>query len=159
MSIYDRFKSAFASSEVELARSLPVCNKGKEIMFFYSTRPNNSNSFCFEALHHVYRRDVLTSEVNDITDTLLQSDIVKACSGAIIRPLLMGEEAYEKEDEYEFLYENFYRHYISKDFDHGFSETCRQLRECFDSLIPQSPLKLLYETIGSEFFEILQKKG
>lgn len=159
MSIFERFRSVFSSTEIELACSLPVCNLESEVLFFYSTQPNDAVSFVFEAIWHAYMRDINSGDIIEITESLLKSSKATACNGSIIRPSFVGEKAYEMKDMYESIYEDYYQYLVMKRNDTLFSNTCYQLKTCFERLVPEGPLKELYEEIGQEFFSILRKNS
>lgn len=159
MSYLKRFRSVFSTVEIELASSLPVCNTNDEILFFYTTQPNDDTSFIIESICHVFKRDFQTGSIIDITSSILHMINDNAYRGSIIRPLLLGKKAYEMEDLYNEVYEEYFQQVSKKVYDVSFSDTCRRLMSSFNALIPDGALRMLYTEIGSDYFTMLQKWG
>lgn len=157
MSISNRFGQAFSSAEVELACSLPICNRDNEVLFFYSTKPNDESSYFFGTVQHVFSRDNKSGQVVELSTFPFSKKGLEACSGCIIKPKIMDEIAMDTEDKYYALYEQFYENAYNSEQQAVFSDCCRQLLSCFNELIPDGPLKELYEEIGTDYFEYLRE--
>ena len=156
MDLYERFSMAFASAEVELTTSLPICNKECEILFFYSIGRKKGQDNYFGAIHHAYKRNNKDGMIVDITDQLKQSDIYGACKGCLLQPTILDENAYEKEELYETQYEEFYKQMITGETNEDFSELCGELLDCFYELVPRGQLRDMYEALGKEYFDCLR---
>lgn len=159
MTINDRFKKTLSSVEVELACSLPICNRDYEILFFYSTQPNDEYSYKFDTLFYVYARNKDTGKITDISESVSRSDVYLKCKGAVIRPELFDDDAFDAEELYYSLYESFNESVYTNLYDDEFSITCKKLLRCFNTLVPEGPLKELYKYIGKDYFSVLTEHG
>lgn len=158
MTINDRFRTILSSVEVELACSLPICNRDYEILFFYSTLPNDEYSYIFETLFYVYARNKDTGKITDISEFISKSDAYLTCKGAVIRPEVFDDEAFDMEELYYSLYESFNENAYNH-CDESISATCKELLKCFNILVPEGPLKELYKEIGKDYFLVLAEHG
>lgn len=148
----DRFQNVYSQVEIELAQSFPVINCNCEIIFFYTTSPNDEYSFIVNKINYVFERNIKTGEIRQVELNEIEKKLVEECCGEIIRPLIMDDEAYEAEEIYYKNYEAIYD-YISAGKDIEFQIVNELMRE-FDRLIPDGKLKNLYKILGKQLFEI-----
>ena len=149
----DRFQKIYSQVEIELAQSLPVINNNSEILFFYSTSPNDEYSFVVNKIEYIFSRDNNTGEIRQVELNETDESMVKACSGEIIRPSILDDEAYEAEESYYKNYEAIYE-LILKGVDLEPQIVYELMRE-FNKLIPDGKLKNLYKILGKQLFELV----
>ena len=149
----DRFQNVYSQVEIELAQSFPVINCNCEIIFFYTTSPNDEYSFIVNKINYVFERNIKTGEIRQVELNEIEKKLVEECRGEIIRPLIMDDEAYEAEEIYYKNYEAVYD-YISAGKDIEFQILNELMRE-FDRLIPDGNLKNLYKLLGKQLFELV----
>lgn len=156
MTVLDRFDEILTSVEVELASSLPICNNEYEIMFFYSTLPNDEYSYKFGKVEHAFARNIVTGKIVNLSLDDIAHDAVAACENQVITPSVYDEDAFDAEDRYYDHYEAVFngKKALSN------SEVTKDLRDAllsdFDVLVPDGALKNLYFAVGEEFFAFLR---
>lgn len=156
MTVLDRFGEILSSVEVELASSLPICNKEYEIIFFYSTLPNDEYSYKFGKVEHAFARNIMTGKIVNLSLNDIAHDAVVACENQVITPLVYDEDAYDAEDRY---YENYEKVFNEKNTlsNSGMTTAYRNaLLSDFNVLVPEGALKNLYFAVGEEFFAFLR---
>lgn len=156
MTFLDRFGEILTSVEVELASSLPICNNEYEIIFFYSTLPNDEYSYKFGKVEHAFARNIMTGKIVNLSLNDIVHDAVVACENQVITPLVYDEEAYDAENRYYDHYEAVFNGKNSM----SNSEVTKNLRDAllsdFDVLVPDGALKKLYFAVGEDFFAFLR---
>ncbi len=150
MNLGERFRDVFSKVEFELARAYAICNDKEEIVFFYETWPNDASSYRIGEIRYVYARDHATGAMSkcEIDGQLLEQ--TDKCKDEIIKPAVMNMDAFELEDKYRALYEEYYADLIAGKKD---LQKKAELKRIFDELVPDSNLKDLYLYLGREFFE------
>ena len=147
--IFDRFKSIFEDAKVELASSYPICTGEKEILFFYSTGPNDENSFRIKYVESAYARDIISGEITQI-DLGDAEELIQNCIGEVIRPEIIGAEAYKLNKDYYILYEQYFDEISAGKKN---EELKAALIRILWQLVPDSGMKNLYLHFGRGFFE------
>ena len=158
MSVLERFEKAYSSIEVEWASSLPVCNKEHELLFFYSTAPAGDYSFRLLKLEKVLLRNHLSGDCMEYHLTEEEQKAVRSFEGQLIEPAVFDEKAFELEDLYYQNYELFYDAYVRGLPAERSAKPSGTLFKTFDTLVPNSALKDLYQLLGSEYFELLKER-
>ena len=156
MTFEDRFFEILNSVEVDLASSLPICNNEYEIMFFYSTLPNDEYSYKFGRVEHAFARNIMSGKIVKLSlyDTI--HDAVIACENQVITPLVYDEDAYAAEDRYFENYEKFFNEKHAHSKSEGATVYGSALLSDFNVLVPEGALKNLYYALGEEFFARLR---
>jgi len=149
----DRFQKVYSQVEIELAQSIPVINHNCEILFFYGTSPNDEYSYVVDEIEYVFSRDIVTNKIRKVALSEIEENLIKACCGEIIRPLIMDDEAFETEESYYKNYEAVYEQ-ISKGVDID-SQVANDLMSDFEKLIPNGHLKNLYKHLGEQLFRLM----
>lgn len=157
MTVLDRFGEILTSIEVELASSLPICNNEYEIMFFYSTLPNDEYSYKFGKVEHAFARNITTGKIVNLSFYDIAHDVTVACENQVVTPLVYDEDAYEAEDRYYEHYEEIFREKKVLTNSEMTADKRDALWSDFNVLVPDGALKNLYFTVGKEFFTFLKK--
>lgn len=175
MDFFDRFREAFSKANIELAASLPFCDRNQEYLFFYSTDATAYNLFnhnnilkeqnaafeqekegySFEDLKYICTRNLVTGKIVEYSKDefdLRNVDWEKK----LIVPKIKDEEAINAEDKYEELYETFVNEPFLIAPNTIQQETYRELWRLFNLLVPESCLRHIYMGLGKEFFDYLQ---
>ena len=158
MGVNERFKNILSNAEIELACSLPVFDKNKEILFLYSTDEVDENSFKIRRIEHLYSRDYTTGVLSE--DSILDyltNDMRLELEGSIVCPKVFDEEAFDAEEKYYLLYEKFFEMGFKENISTKDKSNLANLVRLFDLIIPESNLKMTYRTIGKEFFSYAQR--
>ena len=77
----DRFQNVYSQVEIELAQSFPVINCNCEIIFFYTTSPNDEYSFIVNKINYVFERNIKTGEIRQVELNEIEKKLVEECRG------------------------------------------------------------------------------
>lgn len=160
MSIIDRFSTKLVIAEVELACSLPICTPTEEILFLYSTAPNDEDSYLVDEIKHVYCRDNATGAISEVDAVkLVNAHTLSQLKHSVVRPTLFDDDALDAEESYLDYYEKFFKAGFKATPSQEEKENMSNLLKLFNEIIPDSRLKELYLEIGAVFFEFIKEKA
>ena len=155
MSIIDRIAPILSSIEFQLARSLPVIENGKEILFFYKVKEVDDVKYTISEIKYILFVDSKTGEVKkkNASDILPKSVMDETISNINIHTMDVETEL-RMEDEYLIWYEKAYEHYVTC----GYIEDViiKNLSVAFKSIIDKTSLKCVYMFLAKDFVQRLE---
>lgn len=147
----ERFKDILLNMRDDLSCSLPICNHGNEVIFFYYTKPDEHKQYHLEKVIGVFSRDIQTGKIEELTppNKIMCIQGVRPTLHAPISPL----NAIKYRKEYEKLYESYYQ---SKVCGLAVAQSdCQKLLSIFDSIVQDLSLRQVYLSFGADFFASL----
>lgn len=156
MNINERFSSILSSIEFQLARSLPIFNRGKEILFFYKTEEINKIEYKISEIRYVVFRDIENEhiEVLKATDVIPQ-ELINALTGSINRHTLSVDEELKAEDDFLELYEKIKGEVKPETYG---STELKRLSKLFLQLTEGTQLLPIYQCLGKDFCDLISSK-
>lgn len=156
MNINERFSSVLSSIEFQLARSLPIFNRGKEILFFYKTEEINKIEYKISEIRYVVFRDIEKEhiEVLKATDVIPQ-ELINALTGSINRHTLSVDEELKAEDDFLELYEKIKGEVKPETYG---STELKRLSKLFLQLTEGTQLLPIYQCLGKDFCDLISSK-
>lgn len=143
----DRFRKVFSDVEIELVQALPVINCNREVTFFYRAEPCDDKSIKIEGFEHIFVRNIKTGDMQELDKTDTAYTFADKCVGEVMELALVGEEAYELEEEYYERYEKAYEEALTGGtIDAAIME---RLKEILYTFVPEGALRELYEYLWS----------
>lgn len=145
MSIREYMQDEAAGIELELAKSLPVCNEEKEYIFYYSTSPVDENSFKVDKIFYIFVLDRKNGGLKKmLPDEVLPAQMLSDVADCVIFPGVFDEEAMDMEDEYYVCYEKVLDITAKEEIGEDDQREVERLQRLFNQLIPDSALKDIY---------------
>lgn len=154
MNINERFSSVLSSIEFQLARSMPVFNGGKEIVFFYKIDEINKTEYKISEIRYVVLRDIINGNIEVINaNDIIPEKILNSVVGAVNMHTLSVEQELDEEDKYLKYYEKLIEKLESEKELNG--KEVSELSVLFTRLTEGTKLKEIYSYLGKEFIELI----
>ena len=153
MGFLERNKDILASIEFQLARSLPVFNNGKEILFFYKVVEENKDEYIIDEIRYVVIRDIEGGWIQkECAESYIPNDILKNIIHSKNQHSMSVESELEAEDSYIENYERLF----DKIFKNKKSTANEQIMaSMFNKLMTGTHLKELYLYLGTDLFKTI----
>ena len=151
MNIIDALQLEKVWIEVELTASLPVCNREKECVFYYSTQAVDEESFKVVKIFYVYVQDRKSKKLKRLApEDVIPKEILASVTNCVIFPKVFDEEAINLEDEYYESYEKMSAAAEEDSIDEDIIAVCKSLLQ---KLVPESPLRQVYYYLCDGFLK------
>ena len=146
MNIINKLRDKKIDIEIEAAISLPIINSHEEMIFAYYTKPNKSkDSFLMDKIKCIYTLPYNSDEiVMKSPEEYFDKALLEKVSGAIIKPLITGEAAIEKEDSCISMYNDVISLIEKNGIDEDNSRRISEYKDNVLSIFSDSTLKDLY---------------
>ena len=147
MNILKKLRESNVDIEIEAVVSMPIVNSIGEYIFVYYTKSNGSkDSYSLDKIKCIYELpfdsdSIETKSAND----LIPKSILERVGGAIIKPIVFGIEAMEKEEQCIRLYSKLIDLMGSKKDGLGRAELVNEYKHILFELIPSSVLREIYK--------------
>lgn len=153
MNINEKFNKVLSSIEFQLARSLPIFNDGKEILFFYKTVEINKTEYRISEVRYVVFRNIENEHIEVITAVdALPRELLDTLYGSVNVHILSVEQELKNEDDYLELYEKIAEENCCKNCNASELQTLSAL---FLKLTEGTNLRPIYRYLGKEFFDLI----
>lgn len=153
MNINKRFSSVLSSIEFQLARSLPVFNKGKEILFFYKIEEINKTKYKISEIRYVVFRDIENEHIDVMKATeIIPQEMINTLTESVNRHILSVDEELKAEDEFLELYEIIKEKVEAKTCN---SLELKKLSQLFLQLTEGTQLLPIYQCLGKDFCDLI----
>lgn len=147
----------YMNIEIELAESLPLCNRKNEILFYYNTVSKEGYYF-FDEIYHLFYINRETGDIERVDQSEIIPDDIKDDIEFSVIPFddsLDGNEVYNLEEEYETLYNWFVKNNFKENLSKEEKNKLQRLKDIFEKLIPDCPLRDIYLSLGYEMFDYI----
>ena len=150
--IADRLSDIVSYIETELAWSLPVIDKGREIVFFYEEEASDRVHYTIPEIRYVVYRDISIGSIekHDAADIIPEDLARRVAEGVYSYPADTNNEI-ETEDEYLELYEEIVSD--AKLNNPPDNAKIKRLMDLFGQLEETEPLKEIYLFLAKDFFK------
>lgn len=150
--IADRLSGIVSYIETELAWSLPVIDKDREIIFFYAVEETDQSKYTIPEIRYVVYRDISTGSIekHDAADIIPEDLARRVAKGVYSYPSDRKNEV-EKKLEYLKLYEEIVSDAtLNNPLDNA---KIKRLIDLFGQLKQTEPLKEIYLFLAKDFFK------
>lgn len=154
MNLTERFSTVLSSIEFQLARSLPVLDKEKEIIFFYKTEEINSTEYRISDIRYVVIRDIKSGRIEKKNATeIIPDTILNSVIGSINTHIMSVEQELETEDKYYEYYEKLYVKALLQSIPNDVEVD--NLSILFTKLVEGTKLIEIYRYLGEKFIKMI----
>ena len=148
----ERFRTALLEMRDDVACSLPICNRDKEIIFYYYTKADEFGDYCLEKVLNIFERDIRSGIVVSVPVDFLEIRTIKSQHE---KKTMSPEDAYEVKKEYLSLYELFYDTTVNRDALPVPER--KRLRDLFNKYVYDPQLREIYYCLGKDYFNVLDE--
>ncbi len=150
--IADRLSDIVSYIETELAWSLPVIDKGREIIFFYEEEETGTKRYTIPEIRYVVYRDISNGKIEKHNaGAIIPKDLTSRIADGIYRYPSDTREEIRKEDEYLELYEEIVNDAtLNNPMDNA---KIKRLTELFGQLEQTEPVREIYLYLAKDFFK------
>ncbi|MBA3072205.1 MAG: hypothetical protein FP831_01265 [Anaerolineae bacterium] len=152
-----RFEKEVLSINDNVHISYPIISNGEEVLFFYSTKKVNENTFMVSNLHNVIYRNVKSNKKqNKNISSIIQSGILANKESSLIIAELNTDFLFIEEEYYK-IHEELLLCDFSNTQNHALKEKFTSYYHLFCSLVPDGILREIYFGLAPGFFDNYHK--
>lgn len=153
MNINEKFRTVLSSIEFQLARSLPIFNNGKEILFFYKTEQVSKNEYKVSEIRYVVFRDISNNHIDVLKATdVIPKELISSLISSVNRHTMSVDEELKVEDEFLELYEEMMDEVDPKTYN---SIKLQRISRLFFQLTNGTKLLPIYQSLGRDFYDLI----